>query len=247
MDALVTLYNLHYPDVNVLLFFDKNELLTRLQSGNPPDTFQAHCGQEVVSVWLKPGYVEPITQLWKSQGWRQKMPPDLVTMLTYKGNLYCVPLNIHRGNVLWYNKSLFAAAGIKKAPASWKEFFADCDKLKKAGIAPIAQGGLYGFELPHTFEDILLSTLGASDYKGLWTGKTSWNSAKVTQALNTFKKFLSYANPDYNTVGYDAAIQRVIDGSAATNIMGDWANGMFLAAGKVPGVDYGWALSWKRQ
>lgn len=38
----------------------------------------------------------------------------------------------------FYNKDLFAQAGIDAAPKTWDEFFADCDKLIAAGITPMA-------------------------------------------------------------------------------------------------------------
>jgi glucose/mannose transport system substrate-binding protein len=72
----------------------------------------------------------------------------------------------------------------------------------------------------------------------LWTGKFSWKSPKVTAALETLKKYISYSNADHAALTWAAATQQVIDGKAAFNIMGDWANGQFTAANS---KDYGWA------
>src|SRR5439155_7629617 len=148
------------------------------------------------------------------------------------------PVNIHRANVLWYNKTLFAKAGITAAPANWDEFFAAADKLKAAGITPVALGGKDGFELDHTFETILIGTLGADGYKGLWTGATKWSDPKVTTALNTFKRYITYANADHDALTWASATALLIQGKAAMNIMGDWANGEFTAAKM---TDYGFA------
>ena len=41
---------------------------------------------------------------------------------------------------VWYNKELFEKAGIDAPPATWDEFLADVQKLKDAGITPIAVG-----------------------------------------------------------------------------------------------------------
>ena len=41
----------------------------------------------------------------------------------------------------WYNKDLFAEAGITAPPATWDEFLDAVGKLKDAGITPIAVGG----------------------------------------------------------------------------------------------------------
>ena len=40
----------------------------------------------------------------------------------------------------WYNKDLFAKAGITSPPKTWPQFIADVTKLKTAGITPIAIG-----------------------------------------------------------------------------------------------------------
>ncbi len=56
------------------------------------------------------------------------------------GKQYAIPYNV--GVVgFWYNKKLFAQAGITTAPKTWPEFLATINKLKAAGITPIAIGG----------------------------------------------------------------------------------------------------------
>lgn len=43
----------------------------------------------------------------------------------------------------FYNKDLFAEAGIEKEPATWEEFLDACQKLKDAGITPITVDDAY--------------------------------------------------------------------------------------------------------
>ena len=42
-------------------------------------------------------------------------------------------------------------------------------------------------------------------------------------------------------MSWQDAAQLVVDGDAAFNVMGDWAEGFFRELGKEPNVDYGWA------
>ncbi len=214
----------------------KGQLLSQLLGGVAPDTFQLHAGWEADT--YNPGVlIVPVDEVYKRNNLEAVFPPTLLAMLKFKDHYWGVPVNIHRSNVLWYNKALLDKAGVTP-PTTWDEFFAAADKLKAAGIAPVALGGKDGFELQHTFEDILAGSMTAEEYAGLWTGKTSWKSPKVTQALETFKKYLSYANADHDALTWAAATQLLIDGKAAMNIMGDWANGQFVAANF---TDYGWA------
>mgnify|MGYP000044069544 FL=1 len=208
--------------------------LTKLQGGDPFDVFMLHAGAEVEQYdpakYLTP--VEAIVE--KTQG--SVMPEDLKKLLTYEGHIYTVPMNIHRGNVLWVNKKVLADNGLK-TPTTWDEFFTVAEALKGKGIVPLSHGGANGFEAAQTFEVVLMSYAGADGMAGLTGGTKSWSSPEVTQALETYKKVLTYTNADRNALSWDQATKLVIEGKAAMNIMGDWANGEFKVAGKTD-ADY---------
>ena len=92
------------------------------------------------------------------------------------------------------------------------------------------------------FETILIGTLGADGFLGLWTGATAWDDPLVTAALNEYKKVLDpatgWVNSDHSSLSWDQAADKLIDGTAAMTIMGDWANGEFTAKNF---TGYGWA------
>ena len=208
----------------------------RLIAGNPPDTFQLHAGLEVEG-YSPETYLMPLDKLYEIEGWDKVLPKDLLDLLVYKGHYWGVPVNIHRANVLWYDKAIFDKYGITP-PENWDEFFAICEKLKAEGVVPFVMGNAGGWEAAHLFETILISTLGAEGYKGLWTGETPWSSEGVTKALEIMKKILDYVNPDYAALSWDGAGEYLIAHKGAMMIMGDWTNGWFMAKGY---EDYGWA------
>lgn len=218
----------------------KAVLKNRMLGGDPPDSFQVHGGQELIDTWVVPGKMAPITDVWEEQGWRDVYPEQLVEMVTHDGEIYSVPANVHRGNVLWFNKKVFADNNLE-APQTFDEFFAAAEKLKAAGIAPLALGDKLKWEAAHLFEDVLLGSLGPDGYRGLWTGETAWDGPEVTQALETFDRMLDFVNEDHAAHTWDSATQLVLDGKAAMTVMGDWAHGYFLSKGSEPDVDYGWA------
>ncbi|MBV8329392.1 MAG: carbohydrate ABC transporter substrate-binding protein, partial [Verrucomicrobia bacterium] len=89
-------------------------LQTRLAGGNPPDTWQTHPGLELMDQYVAPGYGEPVTDLYKTNGWDSAFPKNLVaSMMTRDRKIYAVLAGVHRGNVLWYNTKLLEANGIK--------------------------------------------------------------------------------------------------------------------------------------
>ncbi|MBN1890047.1 MAG: carbohydrate ABC transporter substrate-binding protein, partial [Thermoflexales bacterium] len=160
-------------------------------------------------------------------------------ILKVDGHYYSVPVNIHRSNVLWYNKKLFADNGLQ-APKSFDDFFKVAEALDARGIIPFTMGDNGPWAAAHLFEDVLVGTLGSDAYNGLWTGKTAWGDPKVTEALENFKRMLAYVNADHSALSWDQAAQYVIDGKAGMTVMGDWADGYFVSKGF---TDYGWAAS----
>ena len=129
-----------HPDVTVKAVPLQNEQFTTkipiaLQSSNPPDVFQNWGGGQLVDQ-VKAKKVADLTKYvapWiksiggSAAGWQ------------VNGRQYAIPYNV--GVVgFWYNKALFAKAGITSAPKTWPQFLAAVDKLKAAGITPIAIG-----------------------------------------------------------------------------------------------------------
>ncbi|MGO8197622.1 extracellular solute-binding protein, partial [Rhizobium ruizarguesonis] len=51
------------------------------------------------------------------------------------------PTGAHGESWIFYSKEAFEKAGISQEPKTWDELFADLDKMKAAGIIPVAWGG----------------------------------------------------------------------------------------------------------
>jgi glucose/mannose transport system substrate-binding protein len=217
----------------------KAVLKTRMLGGDPPDSFQVHMGHELIDTWVTTNYMVALDDVYSKYGFNDVFPKGVLDIVSYNGHPWSVPVNIHRANVLWYNKSVMSANGIDPSTLStFDGWQAAAEKLKAAGIAPLALGDNGPWAAVNLFETVLIGTLGADNYKGLWTGATDWNGADVTTALNNFKMMLGYINSDHAALSWDQANQLVIDGKAAMTIMGDWVDGDYIAK-KFTG--YGWA------
>jgi len=213
-------------------------LATRLQAGDPPDSWQGHAGQELIGTYVAGKQIQPLNDLYESEGWLAVMPKTLIPLISDNGNIYSVPVNIHRANVLWYNPKVLSDNGVA-VPTTMDEWFAAMDTLQAAGVQPLALGEQW--TKMHLMETVLLGTLGPDKYNGLWDGSTDWGDADVTAALENYQKVLTYANSDSASLSWQDAAQLVINGDAAFNVMGDWAEGYFRELGKTPMTDYGWA------
>ncbi len=216
----------------------KAVLQTRMLGGDALESFQIHLGHELIDNHVIAGRMEPLDELYASEGWNKVFPKGLIDIASYQGHPWSVPVNIHRANVLWYNKKMFSDVGVTDAPKTWDEFFVIGDKLKAKGLPLIgvAESGP-GF-WAHVTETILISTLGADAYRGLFTGATKWDDKRVTDALNTSAKALDYANKDFTSVSWGDINDLVVGGKVATIIQGDWTPGVLWSKGF---NDFGWA------
>jgi glucose/mannose transport system substrate-binding protein len=246
LDAMIKVFGAKYPDItfnNAAVAGGAGTnaravLATRLQAGDPPDSWQGHAGQELIGTYVAGGQIEALNALYEEQGWLAVMPQTLIPLISQEGNIYSVPVNIHRANVMWYNPKILSDNGIA-VPTTLDEWFAAMDTLQAAGVTPLALGEQW--TKMHLMETVLLGSLGVEDYNGLWSGATDWASPEVTQALEDFKKVLTYTNTDSASLSWQDAAQLVVNGNAAFNVMGDWAEGYFRELGKAPNTDYGWA------
>ena len=245
LDALVSEFQQQHPDtkfVNGAIAGGagsaaKELLQSRLQVNDPPDTFQAHAGAEL-SDYILAGQLEDVSYLYDRFGLRDSFPKSLIDRLTVDGRIYSVPSNIHRANVVWANPSVLEQAGLdpKATYDSLDEWFVALEKVKDSGATPLSVATTW--TQVQLLETVLLADLGPDAYTGLWEGGTDWASPEVTAALEDFETLIGYSNTDRDGLDWPDATQMVIDGKAAFNVMGDWAEAAFQEAGSSAPDDY---------
>lgn len=248
LNAMYDIYKKKYPNVEIVNAAiaggsgaggnAKAVLKTRMLGGDPPDSFQVHLGRELIDTHVVADRMESLADLFKSEGLNDAFPQGVIDLASDKGQPYSVPVNIHRSNVIWYNKKLMAEAGADKAPATWDEYFAIAEKLKAKGIAMATMAGSGAGMSAHEMENIMLAVLGADKYGGLFTGATSWSDPGITTSLETLNKMVDYAVPNYAALQWGDTDPLIVEGKAASHIMGDWMNGYFKSK---KFTDWGWA------
>lgn len=213
-------------------------LASRLAADDPPSSWQGHAGQELIGTYVAADQLEPLNFLYEEEGWLDVMPEELVPLISQDGDIYSVPVNIHRANVLWYSPDSLAEHGID-VPATWDDLVAAGGDIEAAGMVPLAMGEQW--TAMHLFETVLLGTMSVEDYQGLWDGSTDWSGPEVSAAIDVFDQVLDLTNPDASTLSWEQAADLVTAGDAAFTVMGDWAAGYFKAQGLEPDTGFGWA------
>jgi glucose/mannose transport system substrate-binding protein len=211
-------------------------LKSRVVSGNAPAAAQIKGPS--IQEWAREGVLANMDDVAKAEKWDELLPKAIADGLKYKGNYVAAPVNVHRVNWLWANPEAFKKAGAK-LPTTWDEFFVAAEALKKAGIIPVAHGGQNWQDFT-TFESVALGVGGADFYKKalVQLDAGSLKSPTMLKVLDTFKKVKGYTDKNAPGRDWNLATAMVIKGEAGMQLMGDWAKGEFLAAGKVPGKDF---------
>jgi len=232
--ALIDLFTEQHPEITVENAAvaggagtnAKAVLTTRMQGNDPPSTFQVHGGEELNQSWVIADKMEPLNDLYEENDWMDKFPQDLIDLVSHEGDIYSVPVNIHRGNVMFYNMEIFEEHNLE-IPTTIDEFFEVAETLEAAGIVPLALGDKESWTATQIFENVLAAELGVDGYAQLFSGEIDFEDDRVVAAAEKFGKILDYINEDHASRNWQDSAQLVAEGEAAMTNMGDWAKGYF--------------------
>lgn len=210
-------------------------LRARVTGGNPPTAVQA-LGFDILD-WAKQGVVGNLNAQAAAEGWDKVVPAALQGFAKVNGNWISAPVNVHSTNWVWISKAALDKAG-GKAPTTWDELVAVLDKMKANGITPLAHGG-QPWQDATIFDAVVLS-LGTDFYKQsmIDLDPAALGGAKMVEAFKRLAKLRTYVDDNFSGRDWNLASAMVIEGKAGMQMMGDWAKGEFIKAGKKPGADF---------
>ncbi|GAB2460642.1 extracellular solute-binding protein [Streptosporangium sandarakinum] len=178
-------------DVQVINWNDiDKQVATMVQNGQVPDILQT--GD--YSGFVKDGLLYKTDEVLSPQ-----TQSDLLTKFAdygkVDGTAYGIPF-VSSARALFYNKDLFAKAGISDPPKTWDELKADAEKLKKAGVSQ-------PFGLPLGQEEAQAESFlwfmgnggGYKDASGKWTVNSPQNIEAFTFLKGMVDAGLTTPNP----------------------------------------------------
>jgi glucose/mannose transport system substrate-binding protein len=213
--------------------------VNRIVGGNPPTAAQFNTTKQFADI-IEQGMLNNVDDIAAQQGWDQVLPATVVNTIKVKGHYYAVPLNIHMQAWVWYSKAALAKAGVTKEPETIDEFFAALDRLKAAGLIPLAHGG-QSWQETILFSSMLANIGGREMYVQVLRDRDQRviNSPAFRNVLVAFKRLHSYVDPNSPGRNWNDATSLLIRGKAGFQIMGDWAKGEFSAANMKAGEQFG--------
>lgn len=214
--------------------------VTRIVAGDPMGAAKFSTGTDLDELY-KAGLLSNIDQVATEQKWQQRLPDFVWKAITRDGHVYAVPINAQSEVWLWYSKPIFTKLNIDE-PKTYDELFADLDKIKAAGVIPIAVGA-QDWQLTILFYKVLAG-VAPEIYLLMQTDnyESAFKSDGFKKAAEIFGRLRAYADAGAPGRQWNVAVNMVATGQAAMMVMGDWAKGEFSAAGQKADVDYGCML-----
>ena len=146
-------------------------------------------------------------------------PDDLWNVGVYNGERYSFPLDVHP-LVMFYNKELFAAAGIEEPGAEpWtREEFEDAlTKLEESGATPLSLGT--AFQAAALWQALIRQYGGSlTDEAGT---TATYNSEAAVQALERIKELRDKYTPEVSGTG-DPEVNVFKQGDVGMTFHGPW-------------------------
>jgi glucose/mannose transport system substrate-binding protein len=216
----------------------RSTAINRIVGGDPPTAAQFNTSKQFHDL-IDQGLLNNVDAVAAKENWNAIFPPSILNAIKVNGHFYAAPVDIHMQDWFFYSKPAFAKAGIQGEPQNFDQLFADLDKLKAAGLIPLALGG-QAWQEKITF-DAIFADMNRDLYLKVYRDRdvNAVNSPEFRNVLATFKRLHNYVDPGSPNRNWNDATALVISGKAGMQIMGDWAKGEFSAAKQVAGKDFG--------
>lgn len=211
-------------------------LRARVLSGNAPTAVQLK--GPAIQEWYEEGVLADISSVAEAEGWADVLPASIAGHMKCEGAWCAAPVNVHRIDWIWANADVLKANDIAM-PTTWAEFNAAAEKLQAAGVIPLAHGG-QAWQDATVFESVALGIGGPEFFKKAFIelDMDTLKSDTMVEIFDQMRTLRGYVDSNFAGRDWNLATAMVMNGEAAFQIMGDWAKGEFLAAGKVPGQDF---------
>lgn len=204
-----------------------NQFKTDIASGNVADIIQWP-GISIMKEYADTGVFLDLDELInETPDIKDNVDATLLDMMELSAvgtpGTYALPIN-NQMEVFYYNKDLFAQAGIEKTPETWDEFFEVCEKLKEIGVTPWVVGASNAWRVVHIQTGLLYKMCGVEKAKELGGRKANWTDADVVETIAFIQELAEKGifGEDYLGLDYETEKAMFISGDTAMSFDGSW-------------------------
>lgn len=241
LDALLKGFQEQYPDIEVennpapggagsaLDTVIKNRVLNQ----NPPSTFQIWPGKALYPYTDADLLNDISDSVWSNnnmEGNYLQGVKDAAKAGT--DNFVSVPINIHRLNNLFYNKSVVESAGVDPTNIGDPSALLGAMETvaQETDATPMAHQTQSPWSSVQLWETILIGENGVDTFQTFTDGDVASVESEVKSALRRVKEYSNHFPEDAGSISWDQGNSMVVNGEAAFIHQGDWAAGQYNAA-----------------
>ena len=206
-----------------------NKLRAQIIAGDPPAASQLK-GPEI-GAWSKIAPVVDLDAMVKQAGYEAVVPAELARLSKPHGHWVALPIQAYRINSLFVSKKAADRVGLTRLPATWAEFNDAAQKMKAAGITPVANGGIKWDDGMKW--EIALCGISPEAYRKavMELDEKTLKGSEVLAAFRQFRKLLDWSDPGIAGQDYTPFVPRFMKGEMGMLLMGDWAAGVYKRGG----------------
>ena len=206
-----------------------NKLRAQIIAGDPPAASQLK-GPEIAA-WSKIAPVVDLDATVAAAGYEAVVPAELVRLSKPHGHWVALPIQAYRINSLFLSKKAADTVGVTKLPATWAEFNAIAEKMKAAGITPVANGGIRWDDGMKW--EIALCGISPEAYRKaiMELDEKTLKGPEVLAAFRQCRKLAAWSDLGTSGQDYTPFVPRFIKGEMGMLLMGDWAAGVYKRSG----------------
>jgi len=210
-----------------------DKIKVQLGTGDlPPVVYGA--GYNLLDLALAKDLVVDLTDIVNADPeWKALYSDAALTTNSRDGKIYASSVE---GSVVgyFYNKDLFAQAGIEAPAKTWDEFFQQCETLKAAGITPLALDTADSAWVTQLWWGAMVATASENGLAFMQTmNPDDYNFDEMVAAVEKVQKMLQeYTTLDAIGGKYEHAANNFLSGQAAMIANGPWMIGDFSDTSK---------------
>ncbi len=135
----------------------------------------------------------------------------------------------------FYNKALFAKAGVTSVPRTWSQLYAACGKLNKIGVTPFVYGAdpqaIQSSPYPwYDMSYMMASVFSPAQWKGLYTGSVPWTSPQIASQMTKWAAMVKNGCTNKDVLTKTNILGAFTTGKAAMISDGNWDAATFQKA-----------------
>ena len=177
--------------------------------------------------FCRKGLIRPIDELWQAQNWDTAFPNGIREVVSFEGQPMGVPIAYYHWG-LYYRKSVFERLGIAP-PATWQAFLEAGERLKAAGITPVAAGTQAGWTAAAWFDYLNLRLNGLAFHERLMRGDASFDGNRVRTVFEHWQQLVEadFFMAEHAELSWRDALPYLYRGRAGMMLMGGFVKPQF--------------------